>query len=88
METKSTAHLIGGPRDGSTHDTGGDALVEIEIDGMMQRYIRTTKQHDDGGPLYNYDGMVAPDGGEPGVEDPAARVVSPRADAEGHGGSH
>ncbi|MEH1030770.1 hypothetical protein V6W11_23780 [Micromonospora profundi] len=88
METKSTAHLIGGPRDGSTHDTGGDALVEIEIGGMMHRYIRTTKHHDDGGPLYNYDGMVAPDGGEPGVEDPAARVVSPRADAEGHGGSH
>ncbi|MEV7331047.1 hypothetical protein [Micromonospora sp. NPDC093244] len=88
MDTTTTAHLIGGPRDGSTLDVGGDALVEVEIDGMMHRYIRTTKQHDDGGPLYNYDGMVAPDGGEPGVEDPAARVASPRADAEGHGGSH
>ncbi|MFC8302003.1 hypothetical protein [Micromonospora orduensis] len=86
MDTTTTAHLIGGPRDGSTLDVGGDALVEVEIDGMMHRYIKTTKQHDDGGPLYNYDGMVAPDGGEPGVEDPAARVASPRA--EGHGGTH
>lgn len=30
-----------------------------------------------------YDGMVAPGGGEPGAEDPAARVASPKADAEG-----
>ncbi|MBM0279747.1 hypothetical protein [Micromonospora tarensis] len=87
MDTTTTAHLIGGPRDGSTLDVEGEALVEVEIDGMMHRYIRTTKQRD-GGPLYTYDGMVAPDGGEPGVEDPAARVASPRADAEGHGGTH
>ncbi|MBG6100110.1 hypothetical protein ACLQ3D_32410 [Micromonospora vinacea] len=39
-------------------------------------------------PDITYDGAVAPDGGEPGVEDPAARVASPRADAEGHGGTH
>ncbi|MER7458342.1 hypothetical protein [Micromonospora sp. NPDC126480] len=88
MDTNTTAHLVGGPRDGSALDTGGDALLEVEIDGMMHRYVRTTKQHAEGGPVYTYDGVVAPDGGEPGVEDPQARVASPRADAEGQGGTH
>lgn len=88
MDTNTTAHLVGGPRDGSTHDAGDSALLELKIDGMIHRYVRTTKRHDDGGTLYNYDGMVAPGGGEPGVEDPAARVASPRADAEGPGDSH
>lgn len=54
---------------------------------MMHRYVRSTKQDDDG-VRYAYDGMVDPDGGEPGVEDPAARVASPKADAEGRGGTH
>jgi hypothetical protein len=82
METNTKAYLVGGPRDGSSQDAGDRALLEIEIDGMIHRYIRTTKQRD-GGTVYNYDGMVAPGGGEPGVEDPAARVASPKADAEG-----
>lgn len=82
METNTKAYLVGGPRDGSSQDAGDQALLEIEIDGMIHRYIRTTKQQD-GGTVYNYDGMVAPGGGEPGVEDPAARVASPKADAEG-----
>ncbi|MFE2618376.1 hypothetical protein ACFXA2_32715 [Micromonospora chalcea] len=81
METNTKAYLVGGPRDGSTQDADGKALVEIEIDGMIHRYIRTTKVHDDG-VVYNYDGMVAPGGGEPGVEDPAARVASPKADEQ------
>ncbi|SCL21914.1 hypothetical protein [Micromonospora inyonensis] len=84
MDTKTDAWLVGGPRDGSTHDAGGSALLELEIDGLIHRYVRTTKQHDDDTTVYNYDGAVAPGGGEPGVEDPAARVASPRADAEGH----
>ena len=79
METNTKAYLVGGPRDGSSQDADGKALVEIEIDGMIHRYIRTTKQHGDDGVVYNYDGMVAPGGGEPGVEDPAARVASPKA---------
>ncbi|AYF32270.1 hypothetical protein EAD96_03325 [Micromonospora sp. BL1] len=83
METNTKAYLVGGPRDGSSQDTDGKALVEIEIDGMIHRYIRTTKQHGDEGVVYNYDGMVAPGGGEPGVEDPAARVASPKADEQG-----
>ncbi|WP_200215019.1 hypothetical protein [Micromonospora coerulea] len=88
METNTNAYLVGGPRDGSSQDAGDRALLEIEIDGMIHRYIRTTKQHGDHGTIYNYDGMVAPGGGEPGVEDPAARVASPKADAEGHGRTH
>ena len=81
METNTKAYLVGGPRDGSSQDADGKALVEIEIDGMIHRYIRTTKAHDDG-VVYNYDGMVAPGGGEPGGEDPAARVASPKADEQ------
>ncbi|KAB1901456.1 hypothetical protein J5U46_05605 [Micromonospora tulbaghiae] len=83
METNTKAYLVGGPRDGSSQDADGKALVEIEIDGMIHRYIRTTKQHGDDAVVYNYDGMVAPGGGEPGVEDPAARVASPKADEQG-----
>ncbi|WP_346538633.1 hypothetical protein [Micromonospora sp. DPT] len=84
METTTNAYLVGGPRDGSTQQAES-ALLEIELDGMIHRYVRTTKQHGEDGTVYNYDGMVAPDGGQPGVEDPAARVASPKADAEGHG---
>ncbi|MEH0826082.1 MULTISPECIES: hypothetical protein [unclassified Micromonospora] len=86
METNTNAYLVGGPRDGSTQQAES-ALLEIELDGMIHRYVRTTKQHGEDGTVYNYDGMVAPDGGQPGVEDPAARVASPKADAEGHGGT-
>lgn len=88
MDTNTKAYLVGGPCDGSSRDAGDRALLEVEMDGMIHRYIRTTKQHGDDATVYNYDGMVAPDGGEPGVEDPAARVASPKADAEGHGGTH
>ncbi|MER6593620.1 hypothetical protein ABT214_17565 [Micromonospora purpureochromogenes] len=84
METNTNAYLVGGPRDGSTQQAAS-ALLEIELDGMIHRYVRTTKQHGEDGTVYNYDGMVAPNGGQPGVEDPAARVASPKADAEGHG---
>lgn len=83
METNTKAYLVGGPRDGSSQDVDDQALLEIETDGMIHRYIRTTKRHGEDGTVYNYDGMVAPGGGEPGVEDPAARVASPKADAEG-----
>lgn len=86
METNTNAYMVGGPRDGSTQQAKS-ALLEIELDGMIHRYVRTTKQHGEDGTVYNYDGMVAPDGGQPGVEDPAARVASPKADAEGHGGT-
>ncbi|MGW5670971.1 hypothetical protein [Micromonospora sp. NPDC003776] len=82
METNTKAYLVGGPRDGSSQDVDDQALLEIEIDGMIHRYVQTTKRHGEHGTVYNYDGMVAPGGGEPGVEDPAARVASPKADAQ------
>lgn len=89
MATKTDAWLVGGPRDGSSFDANGAALLELEMDGMFHRYVKTTRQHEESGTtVYTYDGMVAADGGEPGVEEPAARVASPRADAEGHGGRH
>lgn len=82
MDTKTDAWLVGGPRDGSAHNADGAALLELDIDGMVHRYIRTTKRHDGNTTVYTYDGMVAPGGGEPGVEDPAARVGAPRTDTE------
>ncbi|TDC42646.1 hypothetical protein [Micromonospora sp. KC213] len=85
MDTKTKAYLVGGPCDGSSREADS-ALLEVELDGMIHRYVRTTKQHGDDGTIYNYDGMVAPGGGEPGVENPADRVASPKADAEGQGG--
>jgi len=71
------AVLVGGPRDRTTLTAGDTALVELEIDGLIHRYIRTTKQRDGGLRVYNYDGEVAPGGAEFGTENSAARVASP-----------
>lgn len=46
MTDNNDAMLVGGPRDGQTVATGEDALIEIEIDGLMHRYIRTTTERD------------------------------------------
>ncbi|MFC7546615.1 hypothetical protein [Plantactinospora sp. GCM10030261] len=76
--------LLGGPRDGSSAAASGQGLLEIEIDGMIHRYIPTTQEREHDGrrlPVYNYDGMVAPDGGQPGVENPENRVASPLAES-------
>ncbi|SDZ29547.1 hypothetical protein SAMN05444365_109109 [Micromonospora pattaloongensis] len=81
MTNDADAILVGGPRDQDSVSAGGTALLELKIDGMIHRYIRTTQQRDQR-TVYNYDGMVAPGGGEPGVEDPAARVASPLEEAE------
>ncbi|MBF9132616.1 hypothetical protein I0C86_27220 [Plantactinospora sp. S1510] len=63
--------------------TSGDAgLIEIELDGLIHRYIRTTATRNREGTtltVYNYDGEVAPGGGESGSENAAARVASPLA---------
>ena len=73
MSTDTTydAILVGGPRDGSLHASDGSALLQVEIDGLIHRYIVTTKQHEqDGGSytVYNYDGEVNPNGAQSGVE--------------------
>lgn len=73
------AVLLGGPRDQATVTAGGSALIELAIDGLIHRYIRTTKHRDDGLAIYNYDGEVAPGGAEFGTENSAERVASPLA---------
>jgi hypothetical protein len=77
MSEQQEVVLVGGPRDGETA-TAGDALLEIEIDGLLHRYIRTTTERD-GRPAYNYDGAVDPGGAESGVENARARLASPAA---------
>ncbi|MGW4465056.1 hypothetical protein [Micromonospora sp. NPDC004704] len=56
--------------------------MEVQIDGLIHRYIRTTQQRQrDSATLtvYNYDGVVAPNGGESGSENASDRVASPLA---------
>jgi hypothetical protein len=76
--------MVGGPRDGTSFHADDAALVELEIDGLIHRYIRTSAQRDRDGQtltVYNYDGAVAPHGSQSGVEDAQRRVSSPLADA-------
>jgi len=61
------AVYIGGPRDGTLFRSDQVPLVEVEIDGLLHRYIRTTKQRDSY-LVYNYDGEIDPEGAQPGVE--------------------
>ena len=56
--------------------------MELEIDGLVHRYIRTTQDRERNGAaltVYNYDGVVDPDGAQPGIEDSSQRVASPLA---------
>jgi len=82
MTTTKDALLIGGPRNGTLATGGGAALVELEIDGLIHRYIRTTEERDHDGAtmaVYNYDGAVSPEGGQSGAESGPDRVASPAA---------
>ena len=73
------AILQGGPRDGTEFEAEDAGLVELEIGGMVHRYIPTTRQAD-GRLVYTYDGMVNPAGAQDGVESAADRQASPLAD--------
>lgn len=69
--TQQNAIYVGGPNDGSRFSAGTEAVVEVEIDGLVHRYIHTTAHRDiDGQSLvvFNYDGVIDPDGALPGVE--------------------
>ncbi|HLL68086.1 MAG TPA: hypothetical protein VK453_20570 [Micromonosporaceae bacterium] len=72
--TASTPHdaiLVGGPRDGEPYAAEEAAVVELEIEGLVHRYIRTTKTREHGGhsyPVFNYDGEIDADGAQSGVE--------------------
>jgi hypothetical protein len=83
MTVTNDVVLAGGPRDGETVQAGGAGLLEIEVGGMIHRYIPTTKTRPADGaelPVYNYDGMVNPAGAEDGIEDAGRRMTSPLAD--------
>ena len=85
MSESEKVMLVGGPRDGEIVPAGPTGLMELEIDGMLHRYIRThatrvNDGHEYG--VYNYDGMVDPNGAESGAEDARARQASPAADGD------
>lgn len=85
MSETEKVMLVGGPRDGQIVPADSAALTEYEIDGMLHRYIRTHATRESDGQaygVYNYDGMVDPNGAESGAEDAQARLASPAADAE------
>ncbi|MCG5438083.1 hypothetical protein [Micromonospora foliorum] len=84
MAKDDDAILIGGPRDGSRYAANDAGLVELEIDGLIHRYIHTSQHRQvDGAELrvYNYDGEVSPQGAQSGVEDAQDRAASPLAEA-------
>jgi hypothetical protein len=77
------AILIGGPRDGTTFSAEGAGLVELEIDGLVHRYIPTRQRRSDGDTdraVYNYDGVVDPNGAMDGAEHAKDRQASPLAE--------
>ncbi|GAB2954395.1 hypothetical protein GCM10027280_48490 [Micromonospora polyrhachis] len=65
------ALLLGGPRDGTLFTAEDAAIVQLEIDGLIQRYLRTSRheQHD-GQPLvvFVYDGASGAGGAGSGLE--------------------
>jgi hypothetical protein len=55
------AIFIGGPNDGTVFETDGSGLVEVPIDDLVHRYIRTGATREQDGRtyrVYNYDGEV------------------------------
>ena len=65
--TGHDARYVGGPLDGTSFSGADAALVEVEIEGLVHRYIRTTQERDSL-VVYNYDGEIDPNGAQPGVE--------------------
>lgn len=57
------AILVGGPRDGTLFTATDAAVVQLEIDGLSQRYLRTTRKQDHHGRallVFVYDGAAPP----------------------------
>jgi|SRR5581483_9200840 len=57
------AVLVDGPRAGITVHSEDAALLTLEIQGLIHRYVRSTAQREVGGRellVYNYDGEVRP----------------------------
>lgn len=78
--------LNGGPFDNTRFDEYDEAdgpLIEVESEGLIHRYTRTTTTRAVDGeelPVFQFDGTVSPDGGLPGTENPRDRLASPLAD--------
>lgn len=56
--------LVGGPRDGGRYAAPDTAAIELEIDGLYHRYLRTEATRENDGEtlrVYNYDGVVRPE---------------------------
>ena len=68
-DTNYDVSLTGGPRDGAVVNGVGSAVVEVEIDGLIHRYVLTGK-HQDSYTVFNYDGVIDPTGAQPGAETP------------------
>jgi len=74
--TGRDAIFVGGPRDGVLLTADDIAVVEVRTDGLVHRYIKTTKERQLDGrsyAVYNYNGVIDPDGALPGVETPELR---------------
>jgi hypothetical protein len=76
--TTTKAVLQGGPRDGTELTADDAGLIEVEMNGMVHRYIITTQRSADR-IVYTYDGMVDPTGAQDGVENAKDRLASPAA---------
>jgi hypothetical protein len=82
-DTRYDAILVGGPRDGALLHTADNAVVEIEIEGLMHRYVVTTQERESDGrsyTVYNYDGEIDPTGAQPGAETPDGGHHTPIAE--------
>jgi hypothetical protein len=72
-DTNADVILVGGPRDGAVVHSADSAVVELEIDGFIHRYVLTNQHTERDGSSYtvfNYDGMIDPNGAMPGAETP------------------
>ncbi|HEX5541426.1 MAG TPA: hypothetical protein VFX60_07665 [Micromonospora sp.] len=61
--TSPDAILLGGPRDGTLFTAGETGVVELEIGGLMQRYLRTRSRQEHNGrsvTVFVYDGAASP----------------------------
>jgi hypothetical protein len=65
--TRNDAIYVGGPLDGTPFRSDDVALVEVDVEGLIHRYIRTTRERDSL-VVYNHDGEIDPGGAMPGVE--------------------
>jgi hypothetical protein len=72
-DTNYDVMLVGGPQDGAVVNSVNSAVVELEIEGFIHKYVLTNQHAERNGSSYtvfNYDGMIDPNGAMPGAEIP------------------